>query len=118
MQKWLTTAFIGALTLTIGCGDDTGGDTTPTDEIAAIVALTGDAANGATVYGDNCAGCHGADGTGSAAGPDLSGEIAEHSDEDIVTTIYNGDGSMPEYGTKLSEQEIADVLAHLRDLFG
>ncbi len=45
----------------------------------------------AAVYGAFCASCHGADGSGTVAGPDIVGEgVGE-----IVSTVRTGDGTMP-----------------------
>jgi cytochrome c551 len=79
------------------------------------LSLTGDAMNGATVFDATCAVCHGADGMG-VSGPDITGEVAELSDETLVDIMANGSGSMP--AQDLSDQELADVLAHLRATWG
>lgn len=83
------------------------GGTTPSDD---ILSLTGDAANGETLYAAQCAGCHGVDGSGTGAGPNITGEEVE---DEVVDIIVNGEESMPAFGDSLSDQEIADVLAYL-----
>jgi mono/diheme cytochrome c family protein len=91
----------------IACGDKDGD---------SAAAATGDAANGATLYSSNCAGCHGADGTG-VSGPDLtSGLVSGMTDDQISDVIANGVGSMP--AVLSDDQEIADVLAYLRQEWG
>jgi cytochrome c551 len=91
----------------IACGDkdgDSGG------------AATGDAASGETLYSSNCAGCHGADGTG-VSGPDLtSGLVSGLSDDAISDVVANGEGSMP--AILSDDQDIADVVAYLRQEWG
>lgn len=91
--------FLYALPLLLACA---GGD----EEIV------GDATAGATVFADNCASCHAADGTGGS-GPDLTGMTDE---AEIEEYVVNGDGGMPAFGDTLSEQEIADVVAHVLTL--
>jgi cytochrome c551 len=77
-----------------------------------INALEGDSDNGAIVFADNCAACHGADGTGGS-GPDITGE----DDQDEVTdVVLNGEDEMPAYDGDLSDQEIADVVAYVLDV--
>ena len=91
----------------IACGDKDGD---------SAAAATGDAANGATLYSSSCAGCHGADGTG-VSGPDLtSGLVSGMTDDQISDVIANGAGSMPAITS--DDQEIADILAYLRQEFG
>lgn len=88
-------------------------DTTGAD---AVLALTGDATNGATVYGASCAACHAADGSGGS-GPSLIEEIPELTDEQIAGIILNGYEEMAAQSS-LDDQEVADVLAYCRETFG
>lgn len=106
------TLIILPLTLVLGCSDK-GTDSGSGDRTADILALTPDAANGATVYGSVCSSCHAADGAGDF-GPSLQG--LTDSDEELVATILNGKEAMPAYADELSDQEIADVLAHIKSL--
>jgi len=96
----------------IACGDkdgDSGGAAGASD-------LTGDATAGAALYASNCAGCHGADGTG-VSGPDLtSGLVSGMSDGSISDVIANGAGSMPAITS--DDQEVADIVAYLRQEWG
>lgn len=112
MRSWLVLAIPF---LTVGCGDKEGD--TATDTISGILALSGDASNGESVYASYCSGCHGTSGEGGT-GPAMTEVIPEHSDEEIVDIIYNGVGtSMAGYGGTLSDQEIADLLAHLTSTY-
>ena len=93
---------------------------------ATGVALTGDAAAGEATYKQYCIACHQADGTG------LNGMLAGNfvadkarlakPDEELITSIRDGVtgkiGTMPPWGTTLSEQDMADVLAYIRATFG
>lgn len=100
-----------SLTL-LACGDkdDSGGG-----EFDAILALTGNATAGATVYSQTCASCHAADGTGDT-GPSLVEHSPLHGDEELLGIILNGSGDMAP--VPLEDQEAADVLAYLRATFG
>jgi mono/diheme cytochrome c family protein len=102
--------FVGLL----GCTDK-GGDTGGEGD-GDGTALVGDAANGATIYASTCASCHGVDGVGGASGPSLVAYVPAASDADLTGIVDNGKGSMPDMG--LSAQEVADVVAYLRETFG
>lgn len=83
--------------------------------------LTGDATNGAVLFGETCAGCHGADGKGmklegGIVSADLSVSVPMSSDQSLMGVIQNGVGSaMPSQYT--DPQDIADVIAYLRATF-
>ena len=81
----------------------------------------GDPALGADVYDASCAGCHGAAGGGEAesgvvGAADLSEHVAETEDHHLEEVILDGVGEMP--AIDLSEEELADVIAYLRQEFG
>jgi hypothetical protein len=87
-----------------------------------ILMLTGDPVAGQGVYATTCGQttCHGPDGdTGSPISPMHSAVIPTLSDAEIVDTIRFGTiaegGVMPELS--LGSQDIADVLAYLRQTF-
>ena len=77
----------------------------------------GDAAAGAKVF-EACVPCHGQDGW-SAAAPSLAGDTFQRiaSDAFIRHTVLNGrpGTTMPQF--KLSEKEVADLIAHIRSLY-
>ena len=76
------------------------------------------ARDGVTVYADECAACHGADG-GGGVGPALSGGavVAAFPDPaDQTTVVVEGQGGMPSFGDRLSEAEIAAVVEYTRSL--
>ncbi len=84
----------------VACGGKEG-------RVEEVLALEGDATNGAEVYAVNCAGCHGADGSGGS-GPNIQGEDEE---EEVASVILEGEDSMPSFDGDLTDQEIADVVA-------
>lgn len=80
----------------------------------------GDPVNGATIYAANCAACHGADGEGGGGGvfPILKPNeyVQLNTTADLVEFIQEGrEGTaMAGFKDRLSEQDIADIVAHIR----
>ena len=74
---------------------------------------TGDAAAGKAVFSDNCAGCHGALGTGGNGGPDLTAIPSAKDMAAVVKQVTNGGGGMPAFKGQLTEQQIQDVSAYV-----
>ncbi len=108
MKKWLMTVLFGTTLVLGACGG--GGDDTsePADDNDG-----GTVENAAAeeLYEQSCASCHGDDLSGEV-GPDLTAVGSDHSADDILTIIEDGQGSMP--GGLLSgddAQEVADWLA-------
>ena len=106
----------------VACGTDDGhyedGHSHDDDmNVDHIMALHGDADSGALVFDGSCAnsGCHGVDGDSGSA-PSLSAAVPEHTDEQLAALIAYGDGNMPAQSS-LSDQEIADVIAHVRQAY-
>lgn len=87
----------------------------------------GDAGRGDPLYATYCASCHGSNATGYAeggAGPAIgnAGFLAVASDDFIFQTVKHGRAGTPMRGfvgasglANLSEQEVADIIAFLRD---
>ena len=104
-----TTAAGGAGTTAAGAGAVTtaagGGATT-------AAASTAD---GKALYEANCATCHGKTG-GGGFGPSLKGIQDRFSEEEETSIIKNGQGSMPGFGSDLSSEEIAAIVAYTRTL--
>ena len=106
--RWLVgMSLMGAM----GC--DGAEDPSRTDD---ILALTGAAGFGETVYQTNCAACHAADGTGGV-GADLTVRVPATDDAVVVDIVLTGTTGMPAFGN-LSDQAIADLLAYLRQEHG
>ncbi len=81
-----------------------------------VLAATGDALNGASLFAANCARCHGADGTGDF-GPNLYERVPMRDDETLARRLLLGLGPMPAWDSVFSDQELADLLVFLRDTF-
>lgn len=101
---WLASALM------IGCGGDPDTDTdTDTDtDIEPTIAA------GATVYSARCSGCHGANG-GGGSGPNLDLRVPALSDAQLAGVIRDGKGSMPPFGSVLSDLDIDSLILFLRD---
>lgn len=92
-----------------------GGSGTGDDGRGALL-LTGDPQRGAQIFATVCAPCHGADGSGTTQGVDLTEHVPGHTDEELVGFLAHGEGRMPDPGLP-DDQAIADVLAYLRATF-
>jgi mono/diheme cytochrome c family protein len=65
---------------------------------------------GAGLYATHCAACHGEDGHGSDAGPDLAREL-HHTDEELIAVMIQGKKDMePADVTEAEAQLIVDWL--------
>jgi mono/diheme cytochrome c family protein len=75
--------------------------------------------DGAAVYGDRCAGCHGGDGSGGI-GPRLAGRMVERFPDPAqqVDVVTNGRGGMPAFGNRLGAEEIGAVVEYTRTVLG
>jgi mono/diheme cytochrome c family protein len=78
---------------------------------------------GADTYKSKCQMCHAADGSGSTpagkstkAVPFSSPDIVSKSDADLIAITKNGKGKMPAYASKLTDNQITDVIAYIRTL--
>jgi cytochrome c6 len=88
-----------------------------------VVSLSANAQNAAeTLYKSKCAGCHGADGTGSATGKKMgardftTADVQGISDTEISTIITNGKNKMPAYGKSLKPEDVKGLVAYIRTL--
>jgi cytochrome c6 len=79
--------------------------------------------SGADVFKAKCASCHGASGAGDTAmGKSMklkdlgSAEVQGQSDADITNVIANGKKPMPGYKGKLTDDQITDLVKHIRTL--
>ncbi len=109
MRRLLIAAAI--LTIAPACSEEENPKT------EGILELSGDAADGKLTYDNNCSSCHGADGTGNGSAPSLAEHASHESDSEIVTIILDGEGSMPSF-SNLSDQEVANILAYIREQWG
>jgi len=77
------------------------------------------ASDGAALFASNCAFCHGAQGGGSDRGPSILG-IGEFFQQDatpLTNLVTNGGNKMPEFGSKLTTEDIDAVVQYVVDTF-
>ena len=74
--------------------------------------------DGATLFADNCATCHGATGDGGIGPPLSDGRmVAVYPDSVVqVAVVTDGRANMPAFGGRLTEEDIAEVVAYTRGL--
>lgn len=83
--------------------------------------LKGDVSRGQELYtGKKCARCHGKEGVGTDMAPALNtAKVADKyaTDEALAQLLRKGSGDMDGYdSTRLSDQELADIIAYMRSL--
>ena len=81
--------------------------------------MAGDPAKGRGIYAAHCSGCHGSNGIPAMpAIPNFTlGQGMMKSDPEIMTFIKKGKTVMPGFEGVLTDEEILDVIAHIRTLF-
>ena len=96
---------------------------TITTAVAVILSLSlsAHAQDASSLFKSKCAGCHGADGTGSAMGKKMgahdftTADVQKMSDAELTDVITNGKNKMPKYGS-LKPEEIKGLVAYIRTL--
>jgi mono/diheme cytochrome c family protein len=104
----------------------------PLDKKAAVVAVllamltmpfTAVADEGGDVYKSKCAMCHGHNGSGKTVmGEKLkvadlrSADAQKKTDAELTAVITKGKDKMPAYEGKLTKEQVAKVVAFIRDL--
>ena len=73
--------------------------------------------NGWTKADVDCYTCHDGDGSGTWRGPDLATRVPTLTDEEIADTIREGPSIMPSFEDELSDAEIGQIVAWLRQRF-
>jgi cytochrome c6 len=89
--------------------------------VALSLSMPAGAQDASALYKSKCAGCHAADGTGSAMGKKMgahdftSADVQKMSDAELTDIITNGKNKMPKYGS-LKPEEIKGLVAYIRTL--
>lgn len=126
--------FLGAvlpgLVLLTACATDTPAPsaavsevaTTPAPVTVTVAARSNDPAKlaqGAAVYAQYCAGCHGSKAEGTPTGPSLdgSGHTWHHPLHVLRDKVENGFRVMPAYRERLSAQEIDNSIVWFQSLW-
>ena len=78
---------------------------------------------GETLFKSKCAACHGPDGKGEVpmgkklGAHDLnSAEVQKQSDAQLTEIVTKGKNKMPAYDGKLSKEQIAQLVAYIREI--
>ncbi|MEG3134289.1 cytochrome c [Rouxiella sp. T17] len=104
----------------------------PDDTVAKALWKGDDSKPGASVYVDSCAACHKTDGTGyKRFFPELKGNpvVLENDPTSIIHIVLTGDTlpgvkgapsniTMPAFGWRLNDQQVADVVNFVRTSWG
>jgi mono/diheme cytochrome c family protein len=91
--------------------------TPASDAASGGKAIVGDATHGKQIFTQNCAQCHGADGTQGGVGPSLKDEKSKKDTAAAVAWIKNPQPPMPKlYPSPLDEKDVADVAAYVESL--
>jgi cytochrome c6 len=87
--------------------------------LAFGVAVAGDPTKGRGIYTDRCSGCHGINGLPTMpAVPNFTmGQGVMKPDQEIMAFVKKGKSVMPGFEGILTDEEILDVIAHIRTLF-
>lgn len=84
----------------------------------SVGAFAADA--GADLYKAKCQMCHGADGTPTAMaaknGAKPVKDLASKTDKDFIAATTNGQGKMPAYKGKLTDDQIKAVVTYMKGL--
>jgi cytochrome c6 len=89
--------------------------------VVLSIPLSASAQDAAATFKSKCAGCHAADGTGSAMGKKMgahdftSADVQKMSDAELADVITNGKGKM-KASTGLKPEEIKGLVAYIRTL--
>ena len=89
-----------------------------------LAELTRQEASGQQVFVSQCSGCHYANSEDGMNGPGLEGLFRKPylpsgtaaKDPRVASVIVHGRGMMPPFGNRLTEQELADLMAYLHTL--
>jgi mono/diheme cytochrome c family protein len=89
--------------------------------VVLSLSLSAHAQSAADLFKSKCAGCHGADGTGSATGKKMgahdftTADVQGMSDAQLTDIITNGKNKMPKYAS-LKPEDIKGLVAYIRTL--
>jgi cytochrome c6 len=90
---------------------------------ASTITTAYAAGPGADTYTSKCQMCHGAAGLGDTPAGKAMGakplnlpEFIKASDADLIAATKSGKGKMPAYAGKLTDPQIAEVIAYIRTL--
>jgi cytochrome c6 len=89
--------------------------------VVLSIGVSAQAQDASALFKSKCAGCHAADGTGSAMGKKMGAhdftttDVQKMSDTELSDIITNGKNKMPKYGS-LKPEEVKGLVAFIRTL--
>jgi mono/diheme cytochrome c family protein len=91
--------------------------------LAAVLSVSSSAhaQDASALFKSKCAGCHSADGTGSAMGKKMgahdftTADVQKMSDAELSEIITNGKNKMPKYAS-LKPEEVKGLVSYIRTL--
>jgi mono/diheme cytochrome c family protein len=89
--------------------------------VVLSLSLSAHAQGASDLFKSKCAGCHSADGTGSAIGKKMgvhdftTADVQKMSDAELTDIITNGKNKMPKYAS-LKPEDIKGLVAYVRAL--
>ncbi len=104
----------GTGTGTTGTGTTGKGKETPQQEKERTPTSMPNAAliaGGKGLFAENCASCHGANGEGTAHGPELNAVPRAHSMQGVILQLIEPEGEMPNFDTTYSYQQKEELAA-------
>ncbi len=111
------TACSGSIMPSFGLPPAESGGIAPAASVGT--AIPGISEESLTLFGSNCASCHGAVGQGSAIAPPLNSAVLRTrlDDDALITAIANGrpGTAMPAWSGRLSDQQITSLVALIRN---
>ena len=89
--------------------------------VLAVSGAMGFAQAGEAIYKANCQSCHGSSGTPSPGIAKMMGVKAAvgvqgRCEKDMIDAVKNGKGKMKAFSSKLTDDQIKDVVAYFRTL--
>src|ERR1700687_286903 len=91
--------------------------------LTTVFSLYSLADEGADIFKEKCAACHGPTGTGDTTmGKNLklrdlgSADVQKQTDAELTAIITAGKGKMPAYGAKLSKEQVGELVKFIRTL--
>lgn len=89
----------------------------PGVQIAQAADVAGLVIEGAPVFAEYCAGCHGAAGEGGV-GPRLAGNAGMSSERYIIKQVLFGSDYMPQFASRFDNHQMAVVAAYVMNSWG
>ena len=108
--RWMVLVVVGLSTVLAWAALPTGVNALPADQ-------------GAELFKDKCAGCHGPDGKGQSSMGKMmhlkdlgSADVQKKTNKELSDIIAKGKSPMPAFGSQLKQAQINELVTFIRDL--